>query len=138
MDRNPRIFLRPVEVRTVGFAQVYGGMSVLVHPSLADGYAYVVAEAMACGVPVIVTSNTGASDLVVDGENGFIVAPGDAAAITDRLQLLARDRERVRRMGTAARAAVARLTPERFRSQLLAPIDYLLGKVKTPSIPASG
>jgi glycosyltransferase involved in cell wall biosynthesis len=82
----------------------------------------VVAEAMACGVPVIVTSKTGASDLVVDGKNGFVVPPGDVDAITERLRFMAEDRERVRRMGVAARETVAGLTLERFRAQLLRPV----------------
>jgi glycosyltransferase involved in cell wall biosynthesis len=125
--RNKSIVCRPAEVRSVGFADVYGRMSVLVHPSLSDGFAYVVAEAMACGVPVIVTSKTGASDLVVDGKNGFVVPPGDAGAIAERLRFMAEDRERVRRMGMAARDAVAGLTLERFRAQLLEPVLSLAG-----------
>lgn len=47
--------------------------SVFVHPSLADGWGLVVLQAMACGLPVIVTDMTGAAEAVTDGKNGFII-----------------------------------------------------------------
>ena len=56
---------------------VYRRAELLVFPSLHDGFGFAVAEAMACGLPVIVTSNTGASDWVTP-ECGWVVAPGDA------------------------------------------------------------
>ncbi len=59
---------------------------VLVHPSYSDGFAYAPMEALACGVPVIVTEDTGMKDHVEDGENGYVVPTGDADAITQRLQ----------------------------------------------------
>lgn len=51
----------------------YQTSDVLVFPSLEDGFALVVAEALACGLPVITTPNTGASDLIQPGENGEVV-----------------------------------------------------------------
>ena len=57
---------------------------IFILPSLEDGYARTVAEAMACGLPVIVTPNTGASDLVEEGMNGSIVPICDASAIAEK------------------------------------------------------
>jgi starch synthase len=62
---------------------------VLVLPSIEDGFGLVMAEAMACGCPVISSTNTGGSQLYTDGVEGFIVPIRDAKAITDRMQLLA-------------------------------------------------
>jgi glycosyltransferase involved in cell wall biosynthesis len=56
---------------------------IFVFPSIEDGFAYVVAEAMACGLPVITTPNTGASDLVQSGVNGKVVPVQDPQAIAD-------------------------------------------------------
>lgn len=103
---NSNIALRPVAIRTAGLENVYAKSSVLVLPSLADGFGYVVGEAMACGVPVIVTSNTGAADLVLEGINGFIVPPGDTEAIAERLHHLAQSPSLVKAMGKAAREAM--------------------------------
>lgn len=61
---------------------------VLVHPSYEDGFAYSAAEALACGVPVIVTEDTGMKDMVTEGVNGYVVPTGDWQAILERLEAL--------------------------------------------------
>jgi glycosyltransferase involved in cell wall biosynthesis len=62
-----------------------------------------VAEAMASGLAVITTPATGASELIVDGKNGYVVAPRDPEAIRDRLAHLAAHPALLRAMGAAAR-----------------------------------
>jgi glycosyltransferase involved in cell wall biosynthesis len=64
---------------------------VLVLPSIEEGMALVQAEAMACGCPVIASTNTGADDLFTDGVEGFIVPIRDSEAILERMQQLADD-----------------------------------------------
>jgi glycosyltransferase involved in cell wall biosynthesis len=64
--------------------------SVLVHPSFSDGFGYAPMEALACGVPVVVTEDTGMSQHVEDGVNGFVVATGDEGAVIERLDHLRR------------------------------------------------
>jgi len=59
----------------------YHTSDLMIFPSIEDGFAFVVAEALACGLPVITTMNTGASDLVRPGENGEVVAIRDAEAL---------------------------------------------------------
>jgi glycosyltransferase involved in cell wall biosynthesis len=125
MTCNPAIVLRPVEVRRYGYGQVYGQSSVLVQPSLADGFSYVVAEAMASGIPVIVTNSTGASDVVVDGVNGYIVPPADSDAIRDRLAHLAANPALVREMGRAARDTARSLTFEKFQQRYVSCLNTL-------------
>ncbi len=58
---------------------------IFVLPSLEDGFARTVAEALACGLPVITTANTGAADLVEPGINGEIVPIRDGAAIASAI-----------------------------------------------------
>jgi glycosyltransferase involved in cell wall biosynthesis len=55
------------------------------HPSYEDGFAYAPAEAMACGVPVIVSEDTGMKDLIEPGVNGLILPTGDLAALSEAL-----------------------------------------------------
>lgn len=74
----------------------------LVLPSVEDGFGLVMAEAMACGCPVISSTNTGGSDLYTNGLEGFIVPIRDAKAITDRMQFLADQPTLRREMGLAA------------------------------------
>lgn len=75
---------------------------VLVLPSIEEGLALVQAEAMACGCPVIGSTNSGGDDLYTNGVEGFIVPIRDAKAIQDRMQLLADDPHLRREMGAAA------------------------------------
>ncbi|MGE0001229.1 MAG: glycosyltransferase [Fimbriimonadaceae bacterium] len=76
--------------------------TVLVLPSIEDGYGLVMSQAMACGTTVIASTNTGAGMLITHGENGLIVPAGDTEAITAALQQLADDPELVERLGSAA------------------------------------
>jgi glycosyltransferase involved in cell wall biosynthesis len=68
---------------------------VLVLPSIEEGLAMVMAQAMACGCPVIASSNTGAEDLMTDGIEGYILKVRDVSGLTDKLQQLA-DEPRLR------------------------------------------
>src|SRR5208283_3463120 len=56
-----------------------------VHPTYADGFAYAPVEAMACGVPVIVSEDTGMKGLIDPGRNGLILATGDLGALTEAI-----------------------------------------------------
>ena len=60
--------------------------SVYVHPSWQDGYGRAAAEAMRCGVPVIVTDDTGMKELIREGDTGFVVPTGDVSAIRRQLE----------------------------------------------------
>ena len=67
----------------------YSKANVLVQPSIEEGLSLVIAEALACGCPVIATKNTGANDLFKDGQEGFIIDARSVEQINDKLQLLA-------------------------------------------------
>ncbi len=61
----------------------------MVLPSVEDGFGLVLAQAMACGCPVIGTENTGAAELVDDGCEGYIVPIRDVDVLAQRLQYMA-------------------------------------------------
>jgi glycosyltransferase involved in cell wall biosynthesis len=54
--------------------------------SLEDGFARTVSEALACGLPAVVTPHTGARDFILEGKNGYVVPIRDAAAAADAIQ----------------------------------------------------
>jgi glycosyltransferase involved in cell wall biosynthesis len=80
----------------------------LLHPSLSEGLPNVVLEAMACGLPVVVTDVGGTAEAVTDGVEGLLVPPRDARAAAAALERLWRDPELRARMGAAGRARVER------------------------------
>jgi glycosyltransferase involved in cell wall biosynthesis len=94
---------------------------LLVLPSHAEGLPAAVLEAFA-RARTVVTTNVGAlPDIVVDGANGLVVAPGDPAALAQALERLAKDDELRVRLATAARATwEASLSPQVCAPQLVA------------------
>jgi glycosyltransferase involved in cell wall biosynthesis len=80
--------------------------AVLVLPSYAEGLPMSLLEAMAAGVPVVASGTGGIPDLVADGVNGFLCAPGDVAALERVLRRLMLDPELGRRIASAARESV--------------------------------
>ncbi len=102
---------------------------VLVLPSMEEGFGLVQGEAMACGCPVIASSNTGAADLFADGEEGFIVPPGDADALAARLQELADDPAKQQSMRQAALDRVRHLGGwNNYGDRWIAVLRELLGE----------
>ena len=93
-------------------ARYYGAADALVFPSLYEPFGNVVLEAMACGLPVVISSGCGNAETVRDGENGRVVAPRDAAAVAAAMQALADPATR-RRQGEAARATALHFSPAR-------------------------
>lgn len=80
----------------------YTQASVLVLASVEEGLALVQAQAMACGLPVIATANTGAADLFTDGVEGFIVPIRDPAAIREKIQWMLDNPVQLGQMSAAA------------------------------------
>jgi glycosyltransferase involved in cell wall biosynthesis len=64
---------------------IYNECDLFVLPSLSDGWGMVVSQALACGLPVVVSDMTGAKELVVPGSNGHVVRTGDADDLLDKL-----------------------------------------------------
>jgi glycosyltransferase involved in cell wall biosynthesis len=98
---------------------------VLVLPSLGEGFGLVVTEALACGLPVIVTPNVGASDLVHDGQEGFVVPVGSADLIAERLHTLHGDRELLAAMSQKAQASAAEASWESYRSNFSETVEAI-------------
>lgn len=93
---------------------------VLVPSEWEEPFGRVVVEAFARGTPVVASAIGGLSELVDDGETGFLVPPGDAGALAAAVEKLSGDPDGAARMGRAARAAFeGRYTAERNHEMLL-------------------
>gem|GEM_PF-416478 len=97
----------------------YRQAAAFVLPSLADAYGLVVLEAMACGLPVIVTENCGSKEAVRAGVDGFIVPIRDPAAIRQALLRLKDDPAMRVQMGAAAAKRAREFTWERYGDNLM-------------------
>lgn len=82
------------------------GLHAFALPSLAEGISNTILEAMASGLPVVVTAVGGNADLVVQGHTGHMVPPADPQAMAHQLVALAANPEQARTMGQAGRQRV--------------------------------
>jgi glycosyltransferase involved in cell wall biosynthesis len=101
--------------------EYYAFAGCFVLPSVREPWGLVVNEAMASGLPVIVSSRCGcAEDLVEEGANGFVFDPAVSGQLTERMMticsLAAPDRER---MGQRSYEIVSRFSPDRWAEQVL-------------------
>jgi glycosyltransferase involved in cell wall biosynthesis len=83
--------------------RLYARAAVVACPSRREGFGVACLEAMAHGRPVVASAVGGLTDLVVDGETGVLVPPGDSGALRGALERLLGDQELRRRLGTAGR-----------------------------------
>jgi glycosyltransferase involved in cell wall biosynthesis len=60
--------------------------SLYVHAAYEDGFAYAPAEALACGIPVIVSEDTGMKELIDHGRTGLVLPTGDGAALSEAIE----------------------------------------------------
>ena len=95
--------------QTPTIEQFYRAADVLIFPSTREGLPNVVLEAMASGLPCVVSRLPGVTDsLVTDGVDGMLVEPGDRAGFGDALREVLTDPAKRARLGAAARLTAAR------------------------------
>lgn len=95
----------------------YTNSSIFILPSLVEGSALVVYEAMACGLPVIVTENCGS--IVRDKKEGFIIPIRDTESLKEKILLLYNNEQIRQEMGKAAREQVERYSWRRYQEDLI-------------------
>ncbi len=96
--------------------EVFMESDIFIFPSYLDSWAMVVIEAMACGLPVIITENTGAKDAVE--RNGFIIQPGNANQLIEKITYFKNNRLEIERMGRISRKAAEAYTWENYHKSI--------------------
>ena len=95
-----------------------GCADVFVFPTLGDPYGMVIDEAMACSLPIISTSAAGeVHQRVCDGENGFVVAPGDSEALAVRMRELAANQQLRTMMGSRSAQRISGDSPKTWAAE---------------------
>jgi glycosyltransferase involved in cell wall biosynthesis len=100
----------------------FGAFDVFVLPSANEGTPVTAIEALASGCPVVATRVGGVPDVVRDGEDGFLVEPGDVLALAERLVRLAADPGLRGRLGAAGRE---RVVPRYRVERMIGDVDGL-------------
>ncbi len=102
-----------------GVLELMKTCDLLVLPSLFEGQALVVLEAMKCGLPVIITPSTGAANLVENGREGFVVPACSTEALAEAVEWFMAHRDAIPAMGEAARKRAESATWESYRSRIV-------------------
>ena len=110
-------------------AKLLQNTTAFVFPSLEEGFARVLAEAMGAGLPIIATHESGASTIIQDGLQGFLVAPRRIEPLVDAMFKIATDPSLNLKMGQSAYEVGARCnTWQDYGNRLLAEYDRRLTK----------
>ena len=130
----------PANIRftpTIPRAELYARFdraNVLVFPTLAEGLALTPLQAMARGLTVITTPNSGCETFIRSGENGWLVPPCDAEALASAMACALARRADTEAMGRAAAETVARWQWSDYRAALGTAVSRFLNRASTDPI----
>lgn len=115
----------------------YAAADAYVGPSLEDTFALPASEAMACGLPTIISARAGASALVTDGFDGLILDdPNDMQKLADLIRLLCDNKELRERLGRNAAQTAQKYTWERSAEELSVVFREILRRKRRLAIPS--
>ena len=112
--------------------KMYRTHHLFVLPSLVEGFGLVYLEALAEGLPILCTTNTGGPDVIEDGVEGFIVPPGDVDAIASVIEACLAEPGLLPAMSEAASVLASRQTWSRFRAGVWASVAAIEHCARSP------
>jgi len=127
-DANSDLYLNYKDSENITFegfvtrdvvADKYASSHIFVLPSLSEGLALVGLEALASGLPVLCTENTGVNDLITNGENGFVVPASDPAAFKAKIDWFIANRDKIESMSLAARNSVEGYSWDKYHERIV-------------------
>ena len=116
-------FVQPAQM-----PDIYRAADFYVLPSLEDCWSLAAEEAMASGLPVIDSRYNGGSELIVEGENGWVADPLDVGDLAGKLSLAWAARDRGAAMGDRARQAAERMSVENVVARVRAAVAEVVSR----------
>ncbi|MBQ9374889.1 MAG: glycosyltransferase family 4 protein [Ruminococcus sp.] len=101
---------------------------VFVLPSYQESFGIVYLEAMSCGLPVIATKGEGISDIVVDGENGFLIEKNNADELYDRLEFIRNNPEATAKIANKGFQTAKELTWDKNAEQTIKVFEQVINR----------
>jgi glycosyltransferase involved in cell wall biosynthesis len=111
-------------------ARIYEQADVFILPTLLEGLAYVLLEALSCGLPIITTQESGCGNFVQNGHNGFVIEAGNAEILCNAMAWCLGHRSQLERMGALSiEKARAWTASDSNRAHLLAIQEFFKKRV---------
>ena len=126
LKKYRHLFTHIRSVSHAELAELYYSADVFVIPSMHEGSALVVFEALAAGLPVITTLNTGS--IVRDNEEGFIVPICDVDTLFEKMELLSKDSQQRKKMSLKAKERAKLFTWKAYRLRVAQAIKVYLSR----------
>ena len=128
-DHGMDDYCRITNVESAEIPNLFARLDILAAPSYMESFSFTLLEAMSMGLPIVTTHVGGNADMIVDGESGFLLEPGNIDAMVDTLSTLCRDDELRIALGYHARSRIekyfsAKVMAERTMSLYEAVIDH--------------
>jgi glycosyltransferase involved in cell wall biosynthesis len=111
-------------------SELYQKADCLILPSRVDSFAMVVVEAMATGLPVILSDHVGAKEAIDEGVNGWVVPAEDTESLAYRMRWCIKNDNEVRAMKLAARGAAERYSWESYRQRVVKHVQKVISQQK--------
>ena len=108
--------------------EILNRSDIFIFPSLGEGLSLAVLEAMSCGLPCIVTKNSGANDAIIEGINGFEVDIQDIDIIKEKIEWFIQNKSFIPEMGKAAIEKVQEYTWENYEYRVSNLLKKRLGE----------
>lgn len=107
--------------------QLYMRTTLYLHSSITEAFGLTILDAMSYGIPVISTNGAGASELIKDGQNGFVVPIRDPGKIAEKIVYFIDNPSELTRMGKEAAITASQYTWDRWESETQKALEEVLG-----------
>ncbi len=107
-------------------AKIYASCDFFVFPSTTDSFGMVVLEAMASGLPILVSDKGGPKEVILDNMNGFVIKSNDKKEWKEKIMLLAKDAKLRKKMGAMSRDLALRRSWEKVFDELFKTYEKFL------------
>jgi glycosyltransferase involved in cell wall biosynthesis len=129
LSRYKDVFTHRRYVPHADLYRIYSNSSIFVLPSIQEGWGMVTYEAMACGLPVVVSENTGA--VIRDGLDGFVVPIRDTEALKEKILFFYENEDKRAEMGINAKEYVQQWTWDRYGQKMVEAYGEILRSRKS-------
>lgn len=106
--------------------KLFQSSDVYIFPTMSEGFSLTILEAMACGLPVITTPNSGSEGVVINGKNGFLIEAGSVEEIKSKIKWILKNKDEIAILGKEARKTAENFTWDIYEKNIKMVMNNIL------------